>query len=231
MSLRTGTASHLGLGDPPAPGIVYPPEMLRRLILALGAIAVGLAAQASCTEETRTDASSTASSADVSKPTFPSETRPDHRAEIRKKQTLQEAIDYARRFMSRDENLAHSELRPIGGTLLLALWAPDHLTWAELQTVPEAVVPPDEKLSEEQFGLRICASGPVLQVPRIGVQAIPAAIITRKHGFFRVVLTQATQGLGVGSDFAFCGIYTGSGWEPSISAPADSIVGMAQPAM
>ncbi len=187
----------------------------------------------SCSPENQpnTHASSADATASLSALTLPMPARPDHRAEIRKKQTLQEAIDYARRFMSRDENLAHSELRPVGGTLLLALWAPDHLTWAELQTVPEAVVPPDKKLTEEQFGFRICASGPVLQEPKIGVQAIPAAIIKREQGYFRVVITQATQGLGVGSDFAFCGIYTGGGWEPSISAPADSIVGMAQPAM
>lgn len=185
----------------------------------------------SCSSESQPHTTATQADASVSAPAFdlPMSARPDHRAEIRNKQTLRDAIDYARPFMSRDENLSHSELRPIGGTLLLALWAPGRFTWSELETIPASDVPIDGKLRDEDFGTRICASGPVVQKPWIGVQAIPEAIIRRESGYFRVVLTQPTQGLEVGAEFAFCGIYTGAGWEPSISAPVDSVVGLAKP--
>lgn len=187
----------------------------------------------SCSSESQPDTTTSQTDAGLSAPAFelPMGARPDHRTEIRKTQTLREAIDYARPFMSRAESLSHSELRPIGGTLLLALWAPGRLTWSELQTIPASDPPTDGELRDEDFGNRLCASGPLVQEPWVGVQAIPAAIVRRKSGYFRVVLTQPTQGLEVGAEFAFCGIYTGGGWEPSISARVDSVVGLAKPRM
>lgn len=102
------------------------------------------------------------------------------------------------------------------GGAMLGLWAINHLTWGQLQAIPETTDALARKDIEAEAGKRICVRGSLIQIEAKRPDATRKdgkyfeALLSKGYGsnYFKLIAVKSTGKLVDGSAARFCGIVT-----------------------
>lgn len=98
------------------------------------------------------------------------------------------------------------------GKAILLGWVDSHLTWSELEQLPETTFGKVQKDSASERGKRICRSGVVVEIAKMKdfPNAFVGGLLTSTREVLRFYSVGDTGELVGGSSAKFCGIVTGT---------------------
>lgn len=126
-------------------------------------------------------------------------------AQLREKDTLAEAIEFVRPYMSDEYN------RTSVGADLLALWATGHMAWSDVAVKQnETSFALVQKDADAQRGKRLCVSGGMVQIGKVNDEWFRGLLITGSSNLYNFLSVGDTGDLVEGSRARFCGVVIGS---------------------
>lgn len=145
--------------------------------------------------------------ANVPAPTPTPPPPPDPKTEMRAKDTLPEAIAYAKPLMEDTRNDLDK------GTVLLVDWLARKPSWGAINALPETSVAKVLKDSDAERGKRICAGGTVVQIASDkidGKKIFNGTFMTGDVKYIAYFAVASTGSLVERSPGKFCGVVTGT---------------------